>query len=355
MLREYLISEAMHHLGIPSTRSLAVIATGEPVYRETVQDGAVLTRVASSHLRVGTVEFATRHLDKPAFEQFIGYIVQRHYPALMDSDQQALDVLKAIMEKQATLIAEWMRVGFIHGVMNTDNMSLSGETIDFGPCAFMNRYDPATVFSSIDTNGRYAFANQPSLAQWNLAVLGSALLPLIDDNTEKAIEKAKAVIHTFTGVFADKWLAMMRRKLGLITELNGDKALADSLLQWMEEQGADYTNTFFQLASGHYPSGEIYLDEGFKIWYEKWKSRLAENEAPELHALQMMQQANPAFIPRNHRVEEALEAATLGKDMSGIYTLLSIMETPYQYRAEYAAWQEPPPGDDTYYKTFCNT
>ena len=355
MLREYLISEAMHHLGIPTTRSLAVIATGEPVYRETISEGAVLTRVAASHIRVGTFEYATRHLPKDEFRTFLHYVINRHYPELAGAANPALALLKAVIEKQASLIAEWMRVGFIHGVMNTDNMSISGETIDYGPCAFMNRYDPATVFSSIDTGGRYAYGNQPYIAQWNLAVFASSLIPLLHEDETQAVEIAKSTIQTFRGIYAEKWMAMMRKKLGLINELTGDKKLADDLLAWMEVNQADYTNTFYRLSLGKLPEEEIYQEDSFKQWYEQWKIRLLSNEQPLEESLEIMRAANPAFIPRNHRVEEALQAATLGNNYSLVNQLLEVIGKPYHFRENLADYQQPPLTGEETYKTFCGT
>jgi uncharacterized protein YdiU (UPF0061 family) len=355
MLREYIISEAMHHLGISSTRSLAVIATGEPVYRETINEGAILTRVAASHIRVGTFEFATRHLPKEEFKIFLDYVLNRHFPEEQGTENPALSLLKAVIEKQASLITEWMRVGFIHGVMNTDNMSISGETIDYGPCAFMNRYDPATVFSSIDTEGRYAYGNQPFIAQWNLAVFASSLIPLLHENETEAVEIAKTTIQTFRGLYADKWLAMMRKKLGLINELSGDKKLADDLLLWMQSNQADYTNTFFELSLGIIPKGDIFLDESFKHWYEQWKIRLLSNEQPAEESWKLMRANNPAYIPRNHRVEEALQAATLAKDYSKVIKLLEVLQDPYNFRSDAAEFQQPPFTGENTYKTFCGT
>jgi uncharacterized protein YdiU (UPF0061 family) len=355
MLREYIISEAMFHLGIPTTRSLAVIATGEPVYRETIQEGAVLTRIAASHIRVGTFEFATRNLTKEDFLTFLNYVIKRHYPELQDADDKPIAFLQAVMENQAFLISEWMRVGFIHGVMNTDNMSIAGETIDYGPCAFMNHYHPETVFSSIDTQGRYAFANQPAIAQWNLSVLASSLLPLIDDEIEKAIEKAKAMIQKFPGIYARHWLKMMRNKLGLITELDGDKKLAEDLLLWMQNNQADYTNTFFHLSQNELPKDALYQQDDFKHWYVQWNVRLLSNEQPEKISRNLMQKANPSFIPRNHKVEEALQAATLGKEMSQVNKLLEVLSKPYEYREEMANYHQAPMNGDGGYKTFCGT
>lgn len=355
MLREYIISESMHYLGISTTRSLSVVATGQPVYREQINEGAVLTRIAASHIRVGTFEFATRHLPKEEFRTFLHYVIKRHYPELQDSANPALDLLKAVMERQADLICEWMRVGFIHGVMNTDNMSIAGETIDYGPCAFMNSYNPATVFSSIDTKGRYAFGNQPFIAQWNLGVFASSLLPLMDDNIDKAIEKAKAAIQSFGSLFASKWLAMMRKKLGLVHELADDKKLADDLLIWMQTNEADYTNTFYHLSLNALPELAIYQDAAFKQWHERWKQRQLANELPAAETLSLMRANNPVFIPRNHRVEAALQAATLGQDMGLVFELLDVVSEPYNYRKELADYQLPPETGDGGYKTFCGT
>ena len=355
MLREYLMSEAIYHLGIPTTRSLAVVATGEPVYRETIQEGAVLTRVAASHIRVGTFEFASRHLSVESFRGFTDYVIRRHYPHLAEAENAPLALLKAVMERQAALVAEWMRVGFIHGVMNTDNMSIAGETIDFGPCAFMNSYDPATVFSSIDTDGRYAFGNQPSIAHWNLAVFASALIPLIDPVQEKAVAMAQEAIHGFPDLFAKAWMQVMRRKLGLLNEVTGDRLLVDDLLTWMADNKADYTNTFYGLSSGMQPEGEIYRQETFRKWHERWTERLVMQPQPPAEAYAVMRTANPAFIPRNHRVEEALQAATLAKELTPLHQLLEVIRRPYEFDPARADYQAPPAGGDLHYKTFCGT
>ena len=243
MLREYIISESMHHLGIPTTRSLAVVQTGEKVYREKVNDGAVLTRIASSHIRVGTFEYVINFCSKEDLEIFAKYVIDRHYPAISDADNPILELLKVVMHKQIDLIVHWIRVGFIHGVMNTDNMSISGETMDYGPCAFMNSYNPKTVFSSIDINGRYAFGNQSTIAHWNLTVFAGTLLPLISDNKEKAIQLATDILNKFSEEYSKKWHQMMYEKLGITKPLKDDKVLVDTLLQLMEESKADYTNT----------------------------------------------------------------------------------------------------------------
>jgi uncharacterized protein YdiU (UPF0061 family) len=354
-LREYIHSEAMHHLGIPTSRSLAVVSTGQQVYREQVQAGGVLPRVMSSHIRVGTFEFATRHLDKPDFLKYLQYVIDRHYPALKDAPNPAISLLEAVMQKQANLIANWMRVGFIHGVMNTDNMSIAGETFDYGPCAYMNRYDPATVFSSIDTGGRYAFGNQPSIAQWNLAVLASSLIPLIDEVPERAVEQAKAVIQTFPDLYAGIYKAMMQQKLGFLEEQPGDTLLINDLLQWMQMTGADYTNTFRHLSWSTIPNDELYGQDGFKLWHERWKERISLHDQSETEALALMQKVNPAFIPRNHLVEEAIDAATQGQDFSFLHKLISVLSDPYSQRPGFEYFQQPPAGGDGVYRTFCNT
>lgn len=354
-LREYIISEAMFALGIPTSRSLAVIATNEPVYREQLHEGAVLTRIMSSHIRVGTFEFASRHLDTKDFTIFLQYVINRHYPTLTTAENPALSFLQAVIEKQIDLIVHWMRVGFIHGVMNTDNMSIAGETFDYGPCAFMNAYNPATVYSSIDTNGRYAFGNQPSIAQWNLAVLASALIPLIDDVPEKAIEKAKEVINQYPNLYAKRFRSMMKRKLGLEGEKEGDIQLISDILQWMEMTYADYTNTFAYLTYATAPNDERYEEDGFKLWYLRWKERIALNPSGETFAIETMKKANPVFIPRNHQVEAALESATLGNDLSLFERLLYIIQTPYSNQDSYSAYKLPPLQGEAGYKTFCNT
>ena len=354
-LREYIISEAMHGLGIATSRSLAVIKTGDPVYREQLHEGGVLTRIMSSHIRVGTFEFATRHLNKPAYREFLQYVINRHYPQLADAENPATALLQAVMEKQADLIVDWIRVGFIHGVMNTDNMSIAGETFDYGPCAFMNRYNPATVFSSIDTSGRYAFANQPSIAQWNLAVLASALIPLIDDNSEKAVATAKSILHTFPDLYAQKYRQMMQQKIGLTQPEPETTTLVNDLLQWMEMAGADYTNTFVHLMYPEWVKDEIYEADGLKLWKERWLEMVNRQPGGSTAVLTAMQKVNPVFIPRNHLVEEAIEAATHGKDMGLLNKLLQIVSNPYEKLPGHDRYRQPPHGGDGFYKTFCNT
>ncbi|MEC8790299.1 MAG: YdiU family protein, partial [Verrucomicrobiota bacterium] len=274
MLREYLISEAMHALGIPTTRSLAVVATGESVYRESELPGAILTRTAGSHIRVGTFEFASLHEDKAMTQALLNYLIDRHFPEIREEENKALSVLRAAIDQQIDLITHWMRVGFIHGVMNTDNMALSGETIDYGPCAFMDVFSPDTVFSSIDHKGRYAFANQPYVAQWNLARLAESLLPLIHDERQDAIAGAEESLNAFEPAYKDKWLAMMGTKLGLAEADKQDERLVTDLLDWMHSNGADYTNTFRDLGRQVLPENQLYHSETFETWHRRWQERL---------------------------------------------------------------------------------
>ena len=353
MLREYLISEALYALGIPSTRSLAVAATGEKVVRDGFVPGAILTRVASSHIRVGTFEFAARQ-DQETTEALLHYTIERHYPALKNADNPALALLEAVMRHQIDLVVHWMRVGFIHGVMNTDNMALSGESIDYGPCAFMDHYDPATVFSSIDQQGRYAYANQPGIAQWNLARLAETLLPFIHSDVNKAIEKAEALINTFESIYHDKWLNMMRSKLGLYGHQDGDEVLIRDLLDWMHTRQADFTNTFLDLAQVGKPEGQLYDREDFTAWYNRWQRRLEQNDKSLDASLELMQATNPAVIPRNHNVEAALQAADSGQ-MKPFNDLLEALKKPYQNREALKPYQQPPKLHERVYQTFCGT
>ena len=349
MLREYIISEAMHALGIPTTRSLAVAATGEEVMRQDGPlPGAVLTRVAASHLRVGTFEWAAAAGEKADLEALAGYTLQRHFPELSAAETPALALLEAVIERQAALIARWMGVGFIHGVMNTDNMALSGETIDYGPCAFMDAYDSATVFSSIDRHGRYAYGNQPTIAQWNLARLGEALLPLIHPEEKRAIELAVAALENFTNLYQTHWLAEMRCKLGLFNEEEGDATLVHSLLEWMHRTQADFTNTFAALA-------QPVADESFRQWQETWLARLARQPQSSEESAQLRRTHNPAFIPRNHLVEAALAAASQQSDLGPLERLLEILAAPYDHTRAAPEYRTPDPSGGGDYKTFCGT
>ena len=358
MLREYIISEAMHAFGIPTTRSLAVVTTGEEVFRETPLPGAILTRVAASHIRVGTFEFTAAQGDKQKVESLLDYTINRHAPDLKDAENRALALLEYVMKRQADLIVHWMRVGFIHGVMNTDNMALSGETIDYGPCAFMDAYDPNTVFSSIDHMGRYAYANQAIIAQWNIARLAEAILPLIDDDVNKAVDKAEQAVNRFTELYQTKWLAMMRAKLGLFGAQDGDKKLISDLLDWMQQNHADYTNTFrdlgHSLATGDKPAEKPYDTKTFSTWYESWRARLRQNPKPLKSSLCLMKNTNPAVIPRNHKVDEALEAATAG-NLKPFHYLLAALREPYKDSDTLKPYQSPPAASERVCQTFCGT
>ena len=354
MLREYIISEAMHALNIPTTRSLAVVTNGEKVYRETGLPGAILTRIASSHIRVGTFEYAALQQDKGIIQTLVNYTIDRHYPWIKEEQNKTLSLLKAVIEKQADLITHWMRVGFIHGVMNTDNMTLSGETIDYGPCAFMDAYDPRTVFSSIDHMGRYAYANQPDIAQWNLARLAETMLPLLDDEIEKAADTTEEAVNGFGALYKDKWLSMMRAKLGLFGARAEDESLITDLLDWMQRAGADYTNTFRHLTEEKPPQGKPYNDKTFKEWYTRWQAQLAKNTKPLKSSLSLMRANNPAVIPRNHKVEQVLDAATNG-DLKPLKDLLTALQEPYKNRPDLKPYQSPPKPEERVYQTFCGT
>jgi len=355
MLREYIISEAMHALGIPTTRSLAVVTTGEITFREKPLPGAVLARVASSHIRVGTFEYAAAIEEETpgSLKALADYTLQRHYPELTSSAEPYLALLNAVMERQAKLIAQWMQVGFIHGVMNTDNMALSGETIDYGPCAFMDQYSLETLFSSIDRNGRYAFGNQARIAQWNLARLAEALLPLLNASHEAAVAKAKTAIEAFPALFQRHWLSRMRAKLGLGTEQPDDAALVGELLRWMQEAGADYTNSFRALAEHKLDGEPKFKDPKFLDWHGRWKKR--REQEPEELSQKLMRQSNPCLIPRNHRVEQALEAAVERDDLSLVHALLDALRCPYDDNPQFAGFKTPPPPSESAYQTFCGT
>ncbi len=350
MLREYIISEAMAALGVPTTRSLAVVTTGEPVYRTTPLKGAVLTRVAASHIRVGTFEYAARR-NQELLRALADYTIERHYPELAGAPQKYLAFFRAVADRQAALVARWMLIGFVHGVMNTDNVAISGETIDYGPCAFMNAYDPATVFSSIDSGGRYAYGNQPNITQWNLARFAETLLPLIDSDPQKSIPAATEVLEEFPAVFERYWLDGMRKKLGLRTAETADAELIQELLGWMQKARADYTNTFRDLSSMAEPVGAPYQDADFRTWYARWQERLGDQKN---EAVALMRTVNPVVIPRNHRVEEALAAAEERDDLSVLHRLLDVLATPYDERPEHAQYREPPT-DESGYRTFCGT
>lgn len=349
MLREYIISEAMHALGIPTTRSLAVATTGEKVARTEILPGAVLTRVAASHIRVGTFQWAAAHEDLAALKALADHTRQRHFPELATGDHFAL--YQAMMERQAALVARWLHVGFIHGVMNTDNMALSGETIDYGPCAFMDAYHPETVFSSIDRGGRYAYGNQMTIARWNLARLAEAMLPLLDPDEKSAVDKVNEALDGFETRFQSHWLAGMRAKLGIFNEESEDLALVQELLDWMERTQADFTNTFRALAD---PAAPPSTDPGFLEWHHRWTGRLTRQPQSRAEATALQFARNPAVIPRNHLVEQALAAAVAHQDFSVLHRLLAILARPYASGAPDEFTAPPPPGTPAY-QTFCGT
>lgn len=354
MLREYIISEAMYALGIPTTRSLAVVTTGEPVYREIVQAGAILTRVASSHIRVGTFEYAAKMCELDELKALADYTIKRHYPEIQDECNPYLTFLKEVIKRQADLITKWQMVGFIHGVMNTDNMSISGETIDYGPCAFMDRYNPQTVFSSIDRNGRYGYANQPKIAQWNLARFAETLLPFIDDDIDKAVEIAQETVMDFTNIYHIKWLNGMRAKLGIFNDEPDDEKLVENLLDIMYKSGADFTNSFRALTLDISGENPMFESEEFKGWNNKWKSRLNRQEEPQEQSQELMKKSNPNVIPRNHRVEDALEAAEKG-DLGVMENLLNSITDPYYYSKEQDEYTKLPEPTSCRYQTYCGT
>ena len=352
MLREYIISEAMNGLGIPTTRSLAVVKTGEDVIRETSQPGAILTRIASSHIRVGTFQYIAARQKKDEIEVLLNYVIDRHYPDIKNSKNKATELLSIVLEKQINLVVDWMRVGFIHGVMNTDNMSISGETIDYGPCAFMDTYDPKTVFSSIDQMGRYAYFNQPVITKWNLSRFAECLIPLIDKNQEKAIQLATEIINSFEKKYEEKWLNMMRYKLGLFGMDEKDKFLILDLLTWMHQKKIDYTNTFCHLMNENIKEDKDYEDEDFKNWKKRWNERLKTNNNTPEKSLKLMRTANPIVIPRNHKVEEAIEAAN-NNDLGLTNKLLSVLNKPYDSQSDIENYRSPSNNDE--YQTFCGT
>ncbi|WEK54082.1 MAG: YdiU family protein [Candidatus Cohnella colombiensis] len=367
MLREYIISEAMHALGIPTTRSLAVVATGELIYREDQLPGAILTRVASSHLRVGTFQYAANWGNVEQLRTLADYTIQRHYPYIETDDNRYLSLLHEVIKRQAELIAKWQLVGFIHGVMNTDNMALSGETIDYGPCAFMDDYDPATVFSSIDTQGRYAYGNQPPIAGWNLARFAEALLPLLHSDETEAIAIAENALAQFAQLYSANWLTGMRSKLGIFNEEPEDAALIEELLAMLQKYRADYTNTFRELSvnemrveRGDESSDDrgdslLYRSEDFTRWRGLWQARLSRQQQSAEDSRNLMRSSNPTIIPRNHRVEEALQAAVEQGDYSVMERLLVAISHPYENSPEQADYMTPPSKSSQPYRTFCGT
>ena len=360
VLREFLMGEAMHALGIPTTRALAAVTTGETVLRhDGPMPGAVLTRVAASHLRVGTFQFFAARRDVDRLRQLADYAILRHDPKLSEEDDKYLKFFVKIRDRQADLLAQWMLVGFVHGVMNTDNMTISGETIDYGPCAFLDIYDPRAVFSSIDHQGRYAFGNQPPIAQWNLARLAEAMLPLIDDDSDRAVARVTAVLNGFPARYEATWLAKMRAKLGLSGDNPADLGLANELFEAMEGQAVDFTNLFrhlAQAAEGDWgPARDLFLEpESFDRWAGRWTERFAADERPAESRIADMRGVNPIYIPRNHKVEDALNAAIAG-DFAPFETLLDLVKSPFTLRQDYDAFARPAPDAFGAYTTYCGT
>lgn len=355
MLREYIISEAMYGLGIPTTRSLAVVSTGESVVRETNLPGAILVRVAASHLRVGTFQYAAAGRRNEELRALADYTLQRHFSHIELDEHRYLNLLREVIQRQAALIAKWQLVGFIHGVMNTDNMAISGETIDYGPCAFMDQYDPATVFSSIDQHGRYAYGNQPYIGAWNLAKLAEALLPLLHEQEERAIELAQQAVDEFSGLYQRNWLVGMRAKLGIVNEESEDESLVKDLLELMKQQRADYTNTFVSLTYDQQRDSALSDSIEFKEWLARWRARRSRQQATQEAAQQLMRSHNPVVIPRNHRVEEALEAAVEHGDYTVLERLLKVLSSPFEISAEHEEYTRLPEPSDCPYQTFCGT
>jgi uncharacterized protein YdiU (UPF0061 family) len=362
VLREYIVSEAMAALGIPTTRALAAVMTGEPVVREEVLPGAVLARVAASHIRVGTFEFFAARADREALSTLTSYALRRHYPDAAGTGNDALALLERVVDAQANLVARWLGVGFVHGVMNTDNTAISGETIDYGPCAFLDEYDPNKTFSSIDHGGRYAFANQPRIAQWNLARFGEALLPLLADDENEAVRLATERLQRFSALFAASHARVLRAKLGLVREEEDDPALAADLLDRMASSGVDYTILFRGLcAAAESPSADAPIasffgePSAFHDWSQAWRRRLArEPLAPGARAA-AMRLANPAFVPRNHRIAQAIEAAVRRDDFEPFETLVRVLGRPYEDQPEFAHLADPPRPGERVLQTFCGT
>jgi len=360
MLREYAIGEAMHALGIPTTRALAVVATGDDVARETLLPGAVLVRVAASHVRVGTFQYAAAHGDPALVRRLADHAIARHHPRALDAENPYLAFFEAVVDAQASLIARWMLVGFIHGVMNTDNMAISGETIDYGPCAFMDAFDPATVFSSIDHGGRYAYGNQPAIAQWNLARLGETLLPLLDAEPEKAVAAATDVLQSFPDRYDAYWSRGMDAKLGLADGTGEDEALIDDLLALLHAQTVDFTSCFRALSSSvrgdATPARSLFTEpRAFDAWSDRWRAQLLSSRASDQRVVaEAMDRVNPVYVPRNHHVEEALAAATAG-DLEPFARLLDVLARPFDERPGLESYAAPAPPSFGEYRTFCGT
>ena len=363
VIREYLVSEAMHALGIRTTRALAAVTTGDPVYRETVLPGAVLTRVAASHVRIGTFEFFHQRNDKDAIKVLADFVINRHYPEIAQAEDPYLALLGAVMDAQASLVASWLHIGFIHGVMNTDNMSVSGETIDYGPCAFMDAYDPATVFSSIDTGGRYAYARQPNIALWNLSRFAECLLPLLDDDVELAVNKAEQQLSEFGKIFDGYWLAGMRRKIGLSSAQEDDNGLIQRLLTTMQDNAVDFTQGFRYLADWLVDQNDqqpfIHLfaanSHAAREWLTLWKARLNREGLAAVDIADRMRQVNPLYIPRNHQVEAVIRAAIDDADYAPLHEMENVLQNPFNEQPGKERFAEAPEAGAGIYQTFCGT
>ena len=354
MLREYIISEAMHGLKIPTTRSLSVISTGEDVYREEIKQGAILTRIASSHIRFGTFEFASYFLDKDKLKQLADYTIKRHFPFISDEQNKYVSLLEEVIKLQASLVAKWQCVGFIHGVLNTDNMSICGETIDYGPCAFMDTYDPKTVFSSIDTEGRYSYQNQIAMISWNLCRFAETLLPLISDDEDKAINIAQDCLAKFTDLAISNLISGMCSKIGIFEPDSNDESLLNGLLDMMKKYKEDYTNTFLALTFKDFPKSRMFVTDEFSVWYKRYQDRIKSQGKSKEEVFNLMKNSNPAVIPRNHRVEEALAAAENG-DFSVMNNLLKALANPFEHSDFQKEYSKPAPKSQCDYKTYCGT
>ncbi len=355
LIGEHIISEGMNGLGIPTTRSLAVVSTGENVIREGLMKGAILTRVAKSHIRVGTFEYAAKFGSVEEIRELADYTIERHFKELINEENKYLLLLREVVKHQAYLIAKWQLVGFIHGVMNTDNMAISGETIDYGPCAFMDKYDPETVFSSIDVNGRYAYGNQPKIAVWNLARFSESLLPILHNDKNESVKLAQNEISKFIILYNENYLSGMRAKLGIFNEEENDEILINQLLNIMKKYNADYTNTFRSLTMDKTEDTELYGKEEFNNWYKMWQERLIRQKESKELSRELMRNNNPSVIPRNHLVEEALEAAVKNNDYTVMRKLLDAITKPYDYSVKNDYYVTVPKTSCGTYKTYCGT
>ena len=355
MLREYIISEAMHSLGVDTTRALAVVETGEKISRQTPLPGAILTRVAKSHLRVGTFEYAAKWGSESDLKAIADYSIERHFPHIKSEENKYLSLLRQVIKAQALSISKWQLVGFIHGVMNTDNMTISGETIDYGPCAFMDVYNPETVFSSIDTHGRYAYGNQPNMALWNLSRFAETLLPLLHEDKEKSIGLAREGLKYFEVLYKKNWIEGMRHKLGIFNEEDEDLELIEILLDLMEKHKADYTNTFVALTSDDLKNGTLFDSTEFQGWINKWNQRLNRQDESREISKQLMRDSNPLVIPRNYQVEKALDLAVRMGDYNALESLLDVLSDPYNHSRVEEEYMKPPEPSNIAYKTYCGT